>query len=110
MSIFQIIATLFALFMMYVVTVHKRKLSLSDLEVSFWYSMWVLFIVVALFPDLLLGITQQLNFSRVFDLLLVLALMVITVLVVINYFTQRENQERLEKLVRKRAIDERENE
>ncbi len=107
MSIFQIGATLFALFMIYVVTIHKNKSQLSIIEMSFWYSMWGFFIIVSLFPDLLRGITQALHFQRTFDLLLVLALMVLTVLVVLSYFVQKENQKKLEEFVRKRAIDER---
>ncbi|GIK83883.1 MAG: hypothetical protein BroJett025_05050 [Patescibacteria group bacterium] len=107
MSIFQIGATLFALFMMYVVSIHKNKSKLSLIEMSFWYSMWGLFVIIALFPDLLTGITQRLSFQRVFDLLLVLALMVLTVLVVLSYFMQKENQKKLEEFVRKQAIDER---
>jgi hypothetical protein len=106
MSIFQIAASLFALFMIYVVSIHKNKTKLSSLEVSFWYAMWVLFIVISLFPNLLLGIAQTLNFSRVFDLLLVLALMVLTSIVVLSYFVQKENQKKLEEFVRKQAIDE----
>ena len=106
MSIFQIGATLFALFMMYVVSIHKRKSRLSLIEVSFWYSMWFSFIVISIFPNLLLGISSALNFQRVFDLLLVLALMVLTALVVMSYFTQKENQKKLETFVRKQAIDE----
>lgn len=105
MSIFQVMATFFALFMIYVVTVHKRKSRLSGTEVTFWYSMWTLFVVIALFPNLLLGITQTLSFQRVFDLLLVLALMVLTVIVVMSYFTQKENQKKLEEFVRKQSID-----
>ena len=106
MSIFQIAATLFALFMMYVVSIHKAKSKLSTIEVSFWYGMWVLFIVISLFPNLLLGITGVLRFQRVFDLLLVIALMILTVLVVLNYFVQRENQKKLEDFIRKQAINE----
>jgi hypothetical protein len=109
MSIFQIAATLFALFMIYVVSIHKNKTKLTAVEVSFWYAMWVLFIVIALFPNLLLGITQTLHFSRVFDLLLVLALMVLTSIVVLSYFVQKENQKKLEEFVRKQAIDEKTN-
>ena len=106
MSIFQLLAILFAFFMMYVVSMHRRKARISFMEVSLWYTMWSIFIVIALFPNLLLGITQVLHFQRVFDLLLVLALMILTSLVVVNYFTQKENQRKLEGFVRKRAIDE----
>lgn len=106
MSIFQIGATLFALFMMYVVSIHKKKTKLSVMEVGFWYSMWSVFIVIAIFPNLLLGISHTLHFQRVFDLLLVLALMILTAIVVLSYFTQKENQKKLEEFVRKQAINE----
>lgn len=104
MSIFQIIATLFALFMLYVVNIHRRKLRLTYLEVAFWYSSWFVFIVIALFPELLLGITQSLQFARVFDLLVVVALMGITILVITNFFIQRENARKLEEVVRSIAM------
>ncbi|MBD3279115.1 MAG: DUF2304 family protein [Candidatus Pacebacteria bacterium] len=106
MSIFQIIAIFFAAFMIYVVRIHFRKLKLSKLELSFWYSLWLVFIVIALFPDWLLGITQILQFTRVFDLLIVIALMILTTIVIMSYFLQRENSKKLEEFVRKQAIEE----
>lgn len=104
MSIFQIAATLFALFMIYVVSIHRRHI-LNRIEVFCWYSLWVLFIIFALFPNLLLGITDTLHFSRVFDLLLVGALMVLTVIIVMSYFAQKENTRKIEEVVRKMALD-----
>jgi hypothetical protein len=100
MSIFQMGATLFALFMLYVVNIHRRKLRLSRSEVFFWYSMWLFFIFLSLFPQVLIGITQTLSFARVFDFLVVVAFMVLTIIVVTNYFLQRENHRKLEEIVR----------
>lgn len=104
MSIFQLIATIFAATMLYIVNIHKRKLSLSKIEVTFWYSLWLVFILFALWPDLLLGIVAILHFSRVFDLLLVLAMMVLTTIVVMSYFGQKEAAKKLEDYVRQQAI------
>ena len=106
MSLFQITALLFALFMLYVVNIHRRKLHLSRVEQIAWYSLWIAFVVVSLFPNLLLGVTDLISFSRVFDLLIVAALMVITTLVVTNYFLQRENSRRLEQIIRQFALKE----
>jgi len=105
MSIFQIIATLFALFMLYVTRTHTLKQRFSVTETLFWYSLWGVFIFSALFPDLLKGLTDSLHFSRVFDLLLVGALMILTVIVVMNYFQQRENARKWEEFIRQRVID-----
>ncbi len=104
MSIFQSIALLFALFMLYVVNIHRRKLHLSRVEQVGWYSLWVGFVIVSLFPDTLLGVTDLISFSRVFDLLIVAALMIITTLVVTNYFLQRENSRKLEQVIRQFAL------
>lgn len=104
MSIFQIFSVLFALFMMYVVRIHKRRAALTIVETSFWYSMWILFIVLALFPNLMLGFAGVLNFNRVFDLLVVGAFMILTMLVISNYLSQKELRKRIERLTREKSI------
>jgi len=106
MTIFQILAAIFALSMMYVVSIHGKKKTLSPTEVGFWLSLWTLFIVIALFPNLLMGISQALLFNRVFDLLVVAALMILTILVFASYFRSRESHKRVERLVRQLALDE----
>lgn len=105
MSIFQVGAILFALFMLYVVSIHKRKAALSFIEVSFWYTTWFLFIVIAVFPNLLLGISGALNFARVFDFLVVIAFMILSVVVFTSYLQQREQRTKIEKIVRQKAFD-----
>lgn len=105
MSIFQVGAVLFALFMLYVVSVHTKKKTFSAVESSLWFSVWILFIVLALFPDLLLGITHLLRFARVFDLLIVISLMILSIVVFLSYFSLKESNKKLEEIVRKQAID-----
>lgn len=106
MSIFQIVAILFALFMLYTVSIHRKKKTLTNMESSFWLSLWVLFIIIAIFPNLLLGIAYLLHFSRVFDLLIVLALMIITIITFSNYFTYKKLHDKTEVIVRTIAIKE----
>ncbi len=65
-----------------------------------------MFAIVALFPDLLLGIMGALRFARVFDLLLVIALMVLTVVIFMSYFAQKDMKRKLEDFVREQAIQE----
>lgn len=104
MSIFQLGSAVFALYMLYVVQIHRRKLNLSLIEMLTWRSLWSIFIFLSLFPQSLAGIVEVLHFARVFDLLLVMALMVLTILVVTSYFRQREYGRKLEKLVRSTAL------
>lgn len=107
MSIFQIISIFFALFMMYVIGIHKRKSQLNALEVSFWYSIWTLFIIIAIFPHWLLGLTGILNFARVFDLLIVIAFMILSFVIFSTYLSQKETDKKIEKLIRDAAHNER---
>jgi hypothetical protein len=104
MTIFQVIATLFALFMMYVVRIHGQKKTLGPIELSVWYSVWIVFIIISIFPNLLLGIVGVLHFSRVFDLLLVMALMVLTVVIFLSYFAQKAAIKKLERFVSLQAV------
>src|SRR5258708_1428188 len=90
--------------MIYVVSIHSKKKNLSAVEVSFWLSTWVIFAIFALFPSLLEGVTATLRFTRVFDLLVVVALMVLSVMVFFNYFSRKELQKKLEEFVREKAV------
>ena len=104
MTIFQIFAVLFALFMLYVVSIHIRKKTLDMMVGSFWASIWVIFIVISIFPNLLLGVTDILKFSRVFDLLIVVAFMILSTVIFLSYFRLKELEHKLEKYVREEAI------
>ncbi len=106
MTIFQFVASSFAFFMMYVVSIHFKKRNLSAAETSFWVTTWTVFVVMALFPNLLLGVVDVLRFGRVFDLLVVIAFMVVSSMVFINYFSHKELSAKLERYVRAQAFAE----
>lgn len=100
MSIFQIGAVLFALFMIYWVRSNQKRSNLSTVESSLWYSVWFVFIILSLFPNLLLGIVAVLHFARVFDLLVVLAFMILVMLNFYIYLKNKKLEKKLETLVR----------
>jgi len=104
MTIFQIFAVLFALFMLYAVSIHYRKKTLDLISSSFWSSVWLIFMVIAVFPDLLMGVTGVLKFSRVFDLLIVVAFVILSTVVFLSYFKLLELKQKLEEFVRWEAI------
>ena len=105
MSIFQLLAAVFALFMMYVVRLKSQKYRFGAFETICWYVLWILFVYLAIFPATLLGIAQVLRFARVFDLLVVGAFMILTGLVMYLYFLVREMQAKIDTLVRQRALE-----
>lgn len=104
MSHFQIFAALFALFMLYTVRIYANKKTIQATESGFWYSIWALFIIVAIFPGLLTGLASTFHFSRVFDLLVVIAFMLISIVTFNNYFYQKKVEQKLEQLVRSTAL------
>ena len=105
MTTFQVIALLFAIFMMYwVFSTYKRK-GIRKTETVLWMGIWVGFAVVAVFPNLLMGIAGALKFARVFDLLVVIAFMVLSAMVFYMYLRMKKNEKKLEDLVREMAIE-----
>lgn len=104
MTKFQILSVLFALFMIYTVGIHSKKKTLSTSESSLWYSLWSLFIVVAVFPGLLSGIASTLKFTRVFDFLIVISFMILSIVTFNNYYSQKKSQSKLEEMVRTHSI------
>lgn len=100
----QGLSVLFGLAMLYVARIHFRKRHLTKLEFSLWLSVWLGFIFLAFFPQLVSGIAQRLHIARVFDLLVIAALMILTVLTYINRIAQRQVQQKVMALVRERAI------
>lgn len=106
MTLFQVLSVLFALWMVYEVSIHARKKIINANELGVWVGIWIVFIVVAMFPNLLIGIAHRLRFSRVFDLLTVMGMMILTVMVFFSYFSQRAASRKLEQLVQDLAISE----
>lgn len=104
MSQFQLLSVFFALFMMYIVRIHHKKKTLSVTESSMWYSLWTLFIVVAIFPQLLSGLSSTLKFNRVFDFLVVVAFMILSVVTFNNYFSEKKLKQKIENLVRQISL------
>lgn len=106
MTLFQILAALFGLWMIYEIVVRSKKKVFTTVELGFWVSVWSLFVIIALFPGLLLGIAHTLKFSRVFDLVVVGVFMVLTITIILSYYAQKETKQRLDKLVEDLAIKE----
>lgn len=104
MSVFQIISVCFGLFMLYVVRIHQKKKTLSTTESSFWYSVWMFYVIISLFPNLVRGLSNFLNFARIFDLGVIVTFMVLTIVTFFNYFRHKTLEHKLERLIRVTAL------
>lgn len=106
MIILQIVSLLFGLFMIYMARIHLMKQHIQPAEFAMWASVWGVFIFLAIFPQSTTGIAQSLKIGRVFDLLIIVAMMVLIFLTFMNRIAYRRLEKKLEKIIRKNAIDE----
>ncbi len=105
MRLLQVVSVLFGLFMMYVVRIHHKKGHVESFEYGIWMALWGVFIVLAIFPQSVNGIVQTVHIARVFDLLVVVALMIVVFLTFMNRIEQKKLEKKMEQLVRKNAIN-----
>lgn len=102
----QITGIMFALLMIYFALLHYKKQHLSGVEIASWLLIWVLVILVVLFPDIVRVYAMSFSVSRVLDLLIAGAFIVMFVMVASAYVRVSELEKRLEDLVRKLALKE----
>lgn len=100
----QIIATLFALFMLYVAFLHFKKSNINRTEFIFWSGLWLSFIFFALYPNVLDPILATLFVTRAMDLLMISAFMILGYLGFQNHIGIKSLQRQVETLTRKLAI------
>ena len=95
----QIISTSFAVFMIYIATLHFKRHALGKIEYLFWLIVWLSFISFALFPRLLDPILARLFIVRAMDLLMIVAFMILSYLGYQNHIGIKELQKNITKIV-----------
>ena len=101
----QIAGVLFALFMLYMVFVHKKRNEFTLKEYGFWTFFWILFIYFVLMPHSFDFIIKDvLNFSRTFDFFVVVGFMFTIGAVFYSYTVIRKTQRKVDLIVRNVAI------
>ena len=101
----QIAGTLFGLFMMYYSFLNYKRKEFTVKEFSVWSIIWVLFVLVALFPFILDPILKPLGFFRALDFLIISGFLFLIASVFYTYTITRKNQKKLETIVRSLAVE-----
>ena len=96
----QILGSLFGLFMIYYTFLHYKRKEITKKEYSFWLGLWILFIIVAILPQILDPIVKTLSLVRTMDFFIILIGSFFY-----TYIIVRKNQNKLEEIVRKIAIE-----
>jgi len=96
----QIAGFLFGLFMIYYSFLHYKRKEFTAKEFGFWSSLWVAFIVIALFPFVLDPVVKTFGFFRALDLLIISGFLFLILSIFYIYTITRKNQRQLETIVR----------
>ncbi len=102
----QIIGILFSLIMVYFALLHYKKGHLNGMEIASWIIIWVLVILIVIFPEVVRIYANSFAVSRVLDLLIAGAFIVLFVMVSSAYIRVSTLEKRIEELVRKLALKE----
>ncbi len=100
----QLLALLFAFFMLYVNFINYKKGKLTSGDFFLWTVLWLGFITLTLFPEILEPIIKPLNVIRILDLLMLMAFAVLAIISFDNFMKNREIEKKIEQLVRTQTI------
>lgn len=102
----QIFGILFALLMIYTTFLHQRRKEFTTKEYLFWLGAWIIFMALVIFPTSLdLLIKDVLNIGRRLDFYIIIGFMFLIGISFHTYTTMRKTQNKVEKIVRKIAIE-----
>jgi hypothetical protein len=102
----QIIGILFALFMLYITYLHQKRKEFTSKESFVWFGAWVLFLLISIAPTGLdFFIKGFLGLGRRIDFFIILGFMFLIGMSFHTYTLVRQNQNKIDKIVRKVALE-----
>ena len=84
--------------------IYYRRAQFTKRELVFWLLLWLVFIFIALFPKSVSPLTGYLGLTRTMDLIMITAFVILSALSFHNYIINRQQQKKLEKLIRELAL------
>ncbi len=102
----QITGILFSLVMIYFAVLHYKKGHLGGMEIASWVLIWMAVILIVIFPEIIRVYASSFAISRVLDLLIGGAFVVVFIMVASSYVRVNKLEKRIEELVRKLALKE----
>jgi hypothetical protein len=100
----QIAGFLFGLFMIYYSFLNYKRKEFAPKEFGFWLLLWIVFIIITLFPFVLDPIVKTFGFFRTLDLLIISGFLFLIVSIFYTYTLVRKTQRKLEVVVRQMAM------
>ena len=100
----QIIAILFSFSMIYFAVLNYKRGEINSVELLGWVVVWIGTIIVVIFPELLRTFAKTFLFSRVFDMMVVGAFILVISIAATAYVRTKKLEKKLEDLVRKLSL------
>jgi hypothetical protein len=100
----QILAIIFALWMVYFSYLHFRRGEFKKIEFVLWQVLWVGLVVVVIFPASVKFILETFSINRTFDLVVIVGMVVLFGVTFRNYVLLKRTENKILELVRKESI------
>lgn len=100
----QIVAILFALWMIYFTFLHFRRGEFSKSELVIWQILWFGLVFVVIYPSSIKFLLTALNISRTFDLIVIVGIIVLYGITFRNYVIARRLERKIEQVVRDESL------
>lgn len=101
----QFLGIIFGLAMLYFTFLKFKRKEINNFERWIWSVGWAMLILLAITPHLLDPVIGYLNFYRALDFFVVLGFFVLLGVGFYNYSSTKKLEKKLEKFVRKKAIE-----
>ena len=102
--IFQVVTIFFSFFMIYIALLNYRRKELSLIEIIVWSGIWIFVIVTVVFPDPINTFAKTFLFARLFDLMMLGAIIITILMAAKSYISVRKIEKKLEEYIRHDAI------
>jgi len=104
MMALQIISVFFSVSILFFTYIHYKRKDFSTKEMLMWTLVWVSFIGVSIFPQLISPYAQKFGFARLMDFIAIMAFVVLFIILFHNYLMVHRLEKRIEILIRKLAL------
>ena len=100
----QLMGVVVGLAAIHLTYLYYKRASFTKKELLFWGFIWLTFIFVAVFPRSVAPIVGYLGLTRPMDLIMIVAFIILFSLAFHNYIVNRQQKNKLERLVRDLAL------
>ena len=100
----QLIAIIFALWMIYFSYLHYRRHEFKRLEFILWEILWLGLVIVVILPQSVRFLLDAFSITRTFDLVVIAGVVILFGVTFRNYVNIKRIRKQLEEVVRKESI------